>query len=459
MFVIGVDQGLVVPVIKLMFAYSHTSVARPPPFLPVLAAMSRRLRRAGSRFSDASTGSSVDDDAKDQVTRVRRLAHAFEHISSASEASGDEAPSLSVLREQLTGESVHGFGRAAPRTETRNWSRRDSVASVASVASGISAGSHARWHPSDSGDSAGASASVWVTQLDEEAYARSNASPTAPLRAKAEAKAALELAALADLTQEKGGDSDSPPPPYAPSPARTGLLFPPNASPTTPEPASRSASLTPLRPARAISSSPEPDSPSPSFHMARMGVHRSNGVDPYGVLRRASPGNRPSAMLFTQPEEASDQENKPSAHWSTTRRATARPLRPLNSSVSPATAPASPSKSTGTPGSLRRRREGAMARDVAALTDRIRELEARLAAVETPAASLSGSVLHSEGGEDKPKVLKRRGLLAVLGFADEHGNEPRLQDVPALLFLLGVGVGAGFSAVIVRTLLQRKITA
>ncbi|BEJ11188.1 hypothetical protein CspHIS471_0106100 [Cutaneotrichosporon sp. HIS471] len=431
-FITGVDQG----------------VARPPPFLPVLATMSRRLRRTGSRLSDASasTASSMDSD-REQVTRVRRLAHAFEHISSASEPSSDEA-SLSVLREQLTGDSVHGFGRAAPKAEARNWSRRDSVASVASIASGISTGSHALWRPSESGD---ASATVYVTN-DEELYAHSNTSPTAPLRAKAEAKAALELAELADLAH-KGADSDSPPPPYAPSPARTGLLFP-SASPSVPDPTS-SGPLTPLR--AEVASSPEPDSPSPSVHMARMGAHRSSGVDPYAVLRRRD-GGRPSAMLFTQPEDEEDSDDKePAAHWTTTRRATVRP-RPVN--MSPTSVPATPSKlHVSTPGSLRRRREAAVAREVAALTDRIRELEARLAAVETPAASLSGSVLHPDEGHKSEPAPKSRGVLAALGFTDEHGNEPRLQDVPVLLFLLGVGVGAGGCAVVVRVLLQRKIAA
>ncbi|CAK9786227.1 hypothetical protein CC85DRAFT_328428 [Cutaneotrichosporon oleaginosum] len=382
-FATGVDQG----------------VARPPPFLPVLAVVSRRLRRTGSRLSECSTSTDASAEEK-EVTRVRRLAHAFEHISSASEASGDEA-SLSVLREQLTGESVHGFGRAAPRPEARNWSRRDSVASVASIASGISAASHARWRPSAD------STTVWVTH-DEDVYAAGNASPTAPLRAKAEAKAALELAELAGLAKD-----NSPPPPYAPSPARSfAPTTPPRARDSSPEPASPSPSPSPS----ASASAPASASPPSPSHMARMGAHRSNGVDPYAVLRQRPAPDKP--------------------HWTTTRRA------------------------SGTPGSLRRRREAAMAREVAALTDRIRELEARLAAVETPADSPAGSVPDAgeKPGGEKPKP-RPRGLLAALGLADEHGNQPRLQDLPALLFLLGVGVGAGGCAVIVRVLLQRRITA
>lgn len=517
-------------------------MTRPPPFLPVLAALSRRLRRrSAARVSDANTEAESEHGGEDQVTRVRRLAHAFDVISSASEASGDEGPSLSVLREQLTGDSVHGFGRATPKTEPRNWARRDSVASVASAASGMSAGSlnSSRWRQrmvSDASDASASSAAVWVTEIAE--HAARNESPTAPLRAKAEAKAALELAELASLAHSQAKDTsskaanDSPPPPYdtsvVPSPAaHPALLFPPTsvASPQTPDGATRSGSLTPLRPVHGPnSSSPESDSsPSPS-HMHRMASHRAGGANPYGALRRSSRGARPTALMFTHEEAKSkeatpggtnvdedgddadsDAENKPpnkhsQAHWSTTRRVTARPLRPLNpatlspSPSAPQTPPISglpggktPSAAPAvTPTSLRRRRERDMAREVASLTDRIRELEARLAVVETPAASTTGSAAGSalceaadaeaaeiDSGESAASPTKPPpesddvvpysrpplGWLARFGLADADGTEPRLQDVPAVLFLLGVGVGVGFSAVVVRLLIHRRLTA
>lgn len=478
------------------------SVTRPPPFLPVLAAMSRRLRRRGaSRPSDTRTESDLGSDVESQVTRVRRLAHAFDVISSASEASDSEGPSLSMLREQITGESVQGYGRAVPKADMRNWARRDSVASIASGVSVVSAGSSMSWRPADTSTSA----SVWVGDVADDEYARTNSSPTAPLRAKAEARAALELAELANISGQKSGlSSDSPPPPYdnasaVPSPTCAGLLFPPTTargSPVTPSAsdANRSGSLTPLR----HSFSPEPNSsPSPSTHMVRMGGHRASGVDPYAVLRRSSRGGRPSALLFTQEENKeenegsesgdSDAENKPlnSQHWSMTRRVTARPLRPLNPvTLSPAaTAAKTPSKpnAAGTPSSLRRRRELSMAREVANLNGRIRELEDRLALVETPAASALGigNQTNQDGvntpekeNKEEAKEAKRTdktphalvprlsgGWLAFIGLADADGTEPRLQDVPAVLFLLGVGVGVGFSAVVVRLLLHRRVAA
>lgn len=106
---------------------------------------------------------------------------------------------------------------------------------------------------------------------------------------------------------------------------------------------------------------------------------------------------------------------------------------------------------------------------MASLNGRIRELEERLVLVEAPPAQdLTVSTSPIEQVPESPvdpvptsptKAIaphKRRGWLAALGLADRDGTEPRLQDVPAVLFLMGVGVGVGFGAVVVRLVIGRN---
>lgn len=96
-----------------------------PPFLPVLSVVSRKLRRT-SRAQRHAALPLPEDMPEPEQTRVRRLAHAFE---SASEAEDD----LHALRQQLTGNSIEGYGRATPRTtEKLAWhprARTDSIGS------------------------------------------------------------------------------------------------------------------------------------------------------------------------------------------------------------------------------------------------------------------------------------------------------------------------------------------
>lgn len=95
-----------------------------PPFLPVLSVVSRKLRRTSRAQRHAALP--LPEDMPEEQTRVRRLAHAFE---SASEAEDD----LQALRQQLTGNSIEGYGRATPRTtEKLAWQPRPRSDSIGS---------------------------------------------------------------------------------------------------------------------------------------------------------------------------------------------------------------------------------------------------------------------------------------------------------------------------------------
>lgn len=95
-----------------------------PPFLPVLSVVSRKLRRTSRAQRHAALP--LPEDMPEEQTRVRRLAHAFE---SASEAEDD----LHALRQQLTGNSIEGYGRATPRTtEKLAWQPRPRTDSIGS---------------------------------------------------------------------------------------------------------------------------------------------------------------------------------------------------------------------------------------------------------------------------------------------------------------------------------------
>lgn len=107
-----------------------------PPFLPVLSVVSRKLRRQNRAQRHAALPLPEDMVEEPEQTRVRRLAHAFE---SASEAEDD----LHALRQQLTGNSLEGYGRATPRTrEKLAWHPRPRADSITSVGSGMS---DSRW--------------------------------------------------------------------------------------------------------------------------------------------------------------------------------------------------------------------------------------------------------------------------------------------------------------------------
>ncbi|KAL1405970.1 hypothetical protein Q8F55_007652 [Vanrija albida] len=493
------------------------SGSRPPPFFPVLQSLSRRLARNvrhGRRLSDASEASSAadrqnDSDGVADVTRVRRLAHAFE---AASEVGSDDAPSLSALRAQVTGNSVEGFGRATPKygsngaswkrtrrdseissvseapshpapTGPRWRQRRDSNASVVSAISGVSAISASanvpRWRqevavgsPPRSVSNPTVSPPRSVSNPLHNSPARSphsatgspssspkgalcNLSPISPLQPISERPATSQAVPVVATSPDDpftdrqvgvvGITGASPPPPYE-------NAFPPSLlvpePPRTPEgtAASRSASATPLRPEVHVSP-----------HFSPHARHR----DAYAGLRRA-PGRPRAYSDETEESNTSDDEGSeakaPRAgdHWSTTRVVTLRPKTPKTASAtlappSPALKTPAPLSVHTTPGS-RRRRKGEMEREVTSLTDRIKELEARLSAMETPPVLSPALSPGSVAGANA--VSNDSG--APEGVPDDGPRDEGPRDLPIYVFLVGLGVGVGVSAVVARVLLAQR---
>jgi hypothetical protein len=397
---------------------------RPPPFLPVLVSLGRKLRRATAMIPNGPPASSrtghghtrapsdvfTDDGEDDDVTRVRRLAHAFDAISSCSESEA-EGDTLSFLREQITGDSISGYGRATPRKEREEvkWvPRRESVISVTSDVSAVSSLSAAASAEAESGaeseaESAlsgisGGSQPLWrMGEADASGSAAAAASDavalwaqtcTIPIAEESEPEESEVPVNAKEKEKEKdkeasdsAGERGSPPPPYqhgVETQARTPatLLFPPetdslssstrSAPRSVPRSAPRSVSLTPLPRKSDNNDTNENDD-----HLIRMAAHSASGVDPYRVLRRGS--GRPTVIAAMVDEDS-----------------------PLWPRVSRRKASASASK--GTP-----QRE--VSREVAELTKRIRELEARLVAVEkSPEGSPDGSPEGSPEPEAKAEA-------------------------------------------------------
>lgn len=488
----------------------------------MLQSLSRRLARNvrhGRRLSDASEASGIgnrnndDSDGAADVTRVRRLAHAFE---AASEVGSDDAP-LSALRAQVTGNSVEGFGRATPKygSSSASWSRtrrdsetssvvsaapsqpvhsgprwrqrRDSNASAVSAISGVSAISASanvpRWrqevaggspprsvsnptgspprsvsnplHPSpvrsphSPSPSPGPSPKSQLRGLG----AVSPISPLQPISERPVPSQAVPVAATAPddpfTDREVRVTGASPPPPYE-------NAFPPSLlvpeAPRTPEgtgASSRSASATPLRPEVHVSP-----------HLSPHAHH----FDAYANLRRG-PGRPRAYSDETEESDTSDDDSseaKPRAgdHWSTTRVVTLRPKTPKTfappspalktlAPPSPALKTPAPASAHTTPGSRRRRVKREMEREVTALTDRIKELEARLSAVETPP-------VLSPAADNAPLNALPYDSPQNERMPSDGAKDDSARDLPLALFLVGLGVGVGVSAVVARVLMSRR---
>lgn len=442
-----------------------SNASRPPPFLPLLQSISRRLRRSSlqsriARTSDSHRSSTVtaiadesalgtgslvleeeevrsDDEA--ELTGVRRMANAFDARGSASEASGDEEPGPEKLKAQWTGGS----------TSSESWKR---VELKRNDTGGSRAGGFTRKRR-ESLQSQGGMADVKSSPVGRNDEVRES-SPDSEIGTPMD-----DVAEEVDMSRStiKGEvevsttelEEPSPPPPYASPSSLT-------QSPRVDLPTRLLREETPLRSDRS-SITPTPDRPhessslglSPSTpidtpskesvgfsHMSHMLEHKTLGVNPYAALRRTSStnsangGSRLPSISSIRSSTPGDDELE-ATRWTTARRVTLRPDPVQGLFRAQAT---SPEKS---------HREVEMETQVASLLDRIKDLETRLNRVSRPSTPVSPMLAIF------PEIILNK--LGLGAFDPDDPLPKRIIELPAYLFFVGVGVGA----VMVRVLFGR----
>ncbi|KAK4683726.1 hypothetical protein P7C73_g6502, partial [Tremellales sp. Uapishka_1] len=390
------------------------NTSRPPPFLPTLSALSRRLRRSsfqgrlpplphtalpvpgdGSPLSRHSVLMEEDDeDGEEEITGVRKMANVFEPKDSTSE-SGEEV----ALRAQWTG------GSTSSEVETRWGLRRTNT------------GGSGTYHPfgrkrRESGVSVGAMADV-------------------------EKEVPKQLAVL------PGTSETSPPPPYAsPNPEQQGS---PSPSPATPR--------------------EDDDTPAPGISLST-GTIRSRSSTPSRTSVAAVPGGASSGddrLLPSRGAQMWDEADLEGSRWTTAKRINLKPNRVEGIFETPppgsthSTPSARRSKHARTASQSQSKREREMEGQMGVLMDRIKELETRLVTVERerehsrPASPspLSSSVSHpvSPSPGYSEQILRSLGIGTAV---DDDGLPTRIRELPGYLFLVGVGVGAVIVKVLIR---------
>nr|XP_031863581.1 uncharacterized protein CI109_000833 [Kwoniella shandongensis]KAA5530653.1 hypothetical protein CI109_000833 [Kwoniella shandongensis] len=474
------------------------NTTRPPPFLPLLQSIARKLRRnslqgrhdshafplnttstadpdgsfgAGSVLMEEDEMASDDEDAQ-LPTGVKKMIIALDARSSASEtdtsASGDDEV-MEGLKAQLTGESVG-----------ERWKKWEEKASRVRKVSDVSSnGSMADVESSPRMEKRTLRHSSEERSDEEEDDAKGGTIKAPPVAAPV-----LTTPSLDGLT---------PPPPYtsyfpdqSPAPAAelSGHVTPrrpkeQDSFSVTPTPEHRTyhstsglGILTPSpesTPSKARSTVADGATGSP--HMSNMAQHVSSGSKPYATLGRASSsvthedgpsyptvrsialsayddeedeeGSMPVGSAATGTKAWQDQELEGS-RWTTARRVTLRPSKVQNVFE-------------------RERNEEGVEEKMEKLMERIKELESRLESVSTipvPTATPSNAVEAVEDKKVATNVVREVSILDLLGFGAGSGSATdksndglprRVRELPAYLFLVGVGVGA----VMVRVFFRR----
>ncbi|WWC66711.1 uncharacterized protein I206_100615 [Kwoniella pini CBS 10737] len=487
------------------------NTTRPPPFLPLLQTIARRLRRHSLSGRIESVPANPDDSfgkgsilmeenedeeedvGSDELTGVRRMVNAFDAKSSSSvsesSASGDDEEA-GKLKPQLTGESVGERWKAWEERlgDTRRRNRRVSdVSSVDSMSD--------RYIYRNE-----------VKMEDEHEVEEANAGGTI--------KAPLSVPSLAtsgshdQVTLPQGM---TPPPPYTSPffdstdrlpiqhlPTLTECLTPerPNDGrySVTPTPERTSnAGLgisTPLLPTSSPDNTPSKVNTSSynqsegcSPHMKNMSNHSVKGSNPYAALRRTSSSGsnvkHPSVKqlnlvnhncLDEEEEEegylsgaqlspANAQfagEELEGSRWTTARRVTLKPSKVQNifegESISHASSivDIENDKSIQLKDDLSKQKE-MVENQMNILLNRIKELENKLDNVK----NVNTNDIDFEDKSKKQNEIKKldKGIFDILGFSRKNSNEndglPKtVRELPVYLFLVGFGVGAVFVRVL-----------
>jgi hypothetical protein len=380
--------------------------SRPPPFLPLLTSISRRLRRSSlhSRISN-SNSATITEDSEDGfgpssvlveedeehhphgVARgVKGMAQAYDAIhSSASEASisGDEG----IVR-QNTGEHRREVWKRW-EAEMRPLKRQDTGSSIGSVDEVML--SAARGMPIKE-------VQVYTDEEEED-------------RKGGTIKSNLMRTSVVPVELSSSGSSASPP---------SASL---SSSPE--KPIDPNQLLTPIKEGRSVSHSvtPTPDPQRIIEHASPIPTARLNPTGRQSLGRSTS---RKLPIPLLEEGAETDDEHEDGRHYSAARRVTIRPTPRISSR----TIFAAPQKSE---------RELALEVEVTEMKARLEELEGRLNTVESTPVVVNQNITSY--------------IFGKLGLGGPKDGLPnRVGELPAYLFLVGFGVGAVF----VRVLFSRK---
>jgi len=387
----------------------YRTSSRPPPFLPLLTSISRRLRRSSlhSRISN-SNSATITEDSEDGfgpssvlveedeeynprgvAKGVRGMAQAYDAIhSSASEASisGDEA----IVR-QNTGEHRREVWKRW-EAEMRPLKRQDTGSSIGSVDEVMLAA--ARGLPIKE---------VQVYTDEEEDEGKGGT-----------IKPDLMRTSVVPVELSSSGSSASPPSAYL------------SSSPEKATDIHDTSHLTPIRAldgGRSHSVTPTPDPQRIADHASPIPTGRLNPAGRQSLGRSTS---RKLPIPLLEEGTETDDEHEDGKHYSAARRVTIRPPARISSRTIFIT----PSKSE---------RELALEVELGEMKTRLEELEGRLNDVESTPVVVNNDITSH--------------IFGKLGLGGPKDGLPnRVGELPAYLFLVGFGVGAVF----VRVLFSRK---
>lgn len=387
------------------------SSGRPPPFLPLLMTISRRLRRASLQGNipdplDSSNSVLLETDEEptdDGISGVKRMANAFEmrdsqsasDISSASEAE-DEGR---MLRAQLTGGN-------------QGWERWGLKRQHTGGSSGVSR----------------------ETAQEDLLGSSSEEQVVTPL---------IDLPMDVDSEDEKGGTIKAPPP-------GLGDL---NLLGVEEEDASllsvedkRSREGSPVIDRSRSEVTPTPERPIPTStglgfspeHLSppegTTSPHKSPAGSRYGSIR--SKGRVPT-LRGKKPPQVDGYDTSDEGLGGTSRKVTLRPAHAHIRSIFDLEADmkASAGKS---------KREVELENQLAEVIERVKLLETKLEQASTPpspALSSSSALSRGRSRTTSGPVEYLLGRLGVVG-TDDDGLPTRVGELPGYLFLVGFGVGA-----------------
>ncbi|ORY25188.1 hypothetical protein BCR39DRAFT_545010 [Naematelia encephala] len=412
-----------------------TSSARPPPFLPLLLTISRRLRRAslqGRNTMDESPNApgsvlmEEDELSESEMTGVRRMANALEARDSASEASGDEGP-VPRLRPQWTGgsEKAEVWRRWQERDRdrvpsphfSRRKPRRESLLSQGGMADAESSPSPEGRHL----EAGSEDVEIVTPLLDAGAELDKGGTIRPTIRsASGSSEPPVEDKSIGfdELKKGETGFDEL-------RKGETGLDILRKGE----------IGLDKLRKQESRTEvTPTPEKPTGIVAVTGLGL--STGDDDtseseivrkkgsYSTLRRP----RPIPHRTESEDDDAVQSETSASRWTTARRVTIKPTSAQSVFAVPA-------------------REKQLQDELAKVLERVRELENKLADIDRPKA-VAAVVPFSPtlGG-----ILETFGLASRAPDEGDDALPRRIRELPGYLFLVGVGVGA----VMVRVLLGR----